>query len=374
MSATATATATGRPVITAWTAISPFGIGSRAFADGLRDGRPTVAPLDQDTWQAATDSACLVPDFDVRAVLGKKGTRSMDRVTGLAVAAVSSLLDGAPCHREVATGPRAALVLGTTTGSVQSQMDFTRDSFTNEKPYFVDPARFPNAVMNCAAGQSAIWHQLKGPNTTIAGGRAAGLYALNYSRMLVAFGRARTVLCGAVEEFSHARSWLERHAQAQAPEPAAEAVPMGEGCGLLLIERASGGRGGDQRVLAEVLATELAVATGDEVRATLTRCLRRALTRSGVRQEEIWAVSTSESFGTAGAAERTALAEVVGEAAPVRLSHAALIGDAGAATATFQIAGVLAAAERDGDAAGRAAVITSVDRDGAVGCAVFRLR
>ncbi|MCP5877146.1 hypothetical protein NL390_32295, partial [Klebsiella pneumoniae] len=68
-----------------------------------------------------------------------------------------------------------ALVLGTTTGSAESMMNFTRSSLEAEKPFYVDPALMPNAVMNCAAGQCAIWHQLKGPNTTIAGGRAAGL-------------------------------------------------------------------------------------------------------------------------------------------------------------------------------------------------------
>jgi hypothetical protein len=174
-----------------------------------------------------------VPDFQVRAVLGKKGTRSMDRVTGLAITTVGRLLDDAPRNREVATGESAALVLGTTIGSVQSQMDFVRDSFTGERPYLVDPARFPNAVMNCAAGQSAIWHRLKGPNTTIAGGRAAGLYALNYTRRLLRFGRAGTVLCGAVEEFSTERSWLGRHTReaegATDPRPAGEA---GESLGL----------------------------------------------------------------------------------------------------------------------------------------------
>lgn len=120
----------------------------------------------------------------------------MDRVTGLAVTAVGSLLDDGERNRAVGTGEGAAFALGTTTGSAQSMMDFTRDSLTSEQPFFVDPARFPNTVMNCAAGQSAIWYQLKGPNATIAGGRTAALHALNYSRRLLGSGRARTVLCG----------------------------------------------------------------------------------------------------------------------------------------------------------------------------------
>ncbi|WP_413808800.1 beta-ketoacyl synthase N-terminal-like domain-containing protein [Streptomyces sp. OE57] len=402
-----------RPVITAWSAVSPFGIGRAAFTEGIRERRPAAAGLDDERWQAAGDRACLVPDFDLRTVLGKKGVRSMDRVTGLAVTTVARLLDDAPRNRWVATGEDAALVLGTTTGSVQSQMDFTRDSFTGEKPYLVDPARFPNAVMNCAAGQSAIWHQLKGPNTTIAGGHAAGLYALNYARRLLTFGRARTVLCGAVEEFSHARSWLERHAHRPGTEGPAQ-LP-GEGCGLLLVEqrgsgvrddtactvgaspavqrgsgarddtactvgassavqRGSGARDdAEQPVLAEILAVEMGIALDGGVRPALAACLRRALDRAGVRPEEIWAVSTSEAPGPSGEQERAAVAEAAKGADPVHLTQAALIGDTGAAAAAFQIAGVLVHAETTPEAADRVALVTSVDRDGAVGCALLRL-
>ncbi|WP_413101837.1 beta-ketoacyl synthase N-terminal-like domain-containing protein [Streptomyces sp. Inha503] len=362
-----------RPVITAWSAVSPFGIGRAAFTEGIRERRPAAAELDDERWQAAGDRACLVPDFDLRTVLGKKGVRSMDRVTGLAVTTVARLLDDAPRNRWVATGEDAALVLGTTTGSVQSQMDFTRDSLTGEKPYLVDPARFPNAVMNCAAGQSAIWHQLKGPNTTIAGGHAAGLYALNYARRLLTFGRARTVLCGAVEEFSHARSWLERHAHRPGTEGPAQ-LP-GEGCGLLLVEQHGPGARDDaeQPVLAEILAVEMGIALDGGVRPALAACLRRALDRAGVRPEEIWAVSTSEAPGPSGEQERAAVAEAAEGADPVHLTQAALIGDTGAAAAAFQIAGVLVHAETTPEAAGRVALVTSVDRDGAVGCALLRL-
>ncbi len=59
------------------------------------------------------------------------------------------------------------------------------------------------------------------------------------------------------------------------------------------------------------------------------------------------------------------------EPEPVRCSE--LIGDTHAAAAAFQIAAVLVAAEGRDDARGRIALITSVDRDGVVGCAVLRL-
>ncbi|MFE3499664.1 hypothetical protein ACFXPX_11155 [Kitasatospora sp. NPDC059146] len=47
--------------------------------------------------------------------------------------------------------------------------------------------------------------------------------------------------------------------------------------------------------------------------------------------------------------------------------------DPGPAAATFQIQALLSTAETEPAAAGRTALVTAVDRDGAVGCAVLRL-
>ncbi|MGW3204478.1 beta-ketoacyl synthase N-terminal-like domain-containing protein [Streptomyces sp. NPDC001135] len=365
-------TDTGHPVITAWSAVSPYGIGRDAYAAGLRERRSTVTGLGPEHGTTPDGVGCVVPSFDVRQVLGKKGTRSMDRVTGLAVTAAGALLDDAERNRAVGTGEGAAFTLGTTTGSAQSMMDFTRDSLTGEQPFFVDPARFPNTVMNCAAGQSAIWYRLKGPNATIAGGRTAGLHALNYARRLLGSGRARTVLCGAAEEFSQARAWLEHHCGDSAD---GTAPPLGEGCAMLLVEPRAPEDAG-QPVLAEILSVELGVVLdGTDPRPALVSCLRAALRRAGTTPADVAAVARSGAPGRAGGAETEAVREVLGAADPADLTPAPLIGDTGAAAAAFQAAALLSyAADRPEQAAGRIGVITSVDRTGSVGCALLRLR
>ncbi|MBM2619528.1 hypothetical protein JIG36_28635 [Actinoplanes sp. LDG1-06] len=348
---------TANPVITAWSAVSPFGIGREAFADGLRSGRPTGTTLSREQWQVPDERAHLVPDFDIREVLGKKGTRSMDRVSGLAVTAVRELLADTAA-REMSTAG-VGLVLGTTTGSAQSLMDFSRDSFTEAKPYFVDAARFPNAVMNCASGQCAIWHQLKGPNATVAGGRAAGLYALNYARRLLGAGRAEVVLCGAVEEYSHARSWLEHHSRG---EDERESV-LGEGCGILMVEP----DGGDGEALAEVLAVEFGVVLGDDYRGSLESCVRRALRRAGLSTADVTAVAPCGAPGRAGEQERELLADLFPPGATERVLGAELLGDTAAASALFQLLALFGASGE------RVALVTSLDRTGVVGCALLRV-
>jgi 3-oxoacyl-[acyl-carrier-protein] synthase II len=355
-------------VITAWSAVSPFGLGRAALSAALRGGAVPAASAVPQAWLVPDDTACLVPDAALGDVLGRKGTRSMDRVTALAVAAVGRLLEDQQHHRAVATGERTALVLGTTTGSAQSMMDFTRDSFTGKKPFFVDPARFPNTVMNCAAGQSAIWHGLKGPNATVAGGRVAGLHALNYARRLLQAGRASTVLCGAVEELTRARSWLEWHSR----HPDESGALLGEGCAVVLIEPAGGSVPG--RPMAEVLAVEFGIFTSDGAATALAACVRRAVRRAAVQPETIWAVAPCGAPGAAGEHERAAIAAVVGDRQTVQVRPADVIGDTRAAAAAFQVAAVLAVAEGVPAAAGRLALITAVDAEGVVGCALLRIQ
>lgn len=315
------------PTISAWSTVSSFGIGRDAFVEGLRAGQPPPGI----PGEVPGTVAHLVPGFTPAAALGKKGTRSMDRVTGLAVSVVGDLLGG---RQE--PGDDIGLVLGTTTGSAQSIMDFTHDSLVGDKPYFVDPARFPNTVMNCAAGQCAIWYGLRGPNTTVAGGRTSMLYALTYARRLLQAGRAGTVLCGAAEEYSPARAWLDWHSGARAP--------LGEGSVVFKVSQDGGG-------LADVLAVRTGVGP-----AALASCVRRALTAAGVGAAEVSIVAGDD------------VPDGILRDDVRRITPDSLLGDTAAAAAGFQIAAILAAGEP-----GDVAIVTSVDRSGSVGCALLRL-
>ncbi len=344
--------------ITAWSAVSPHGIGRAAFADGVVAGAAASTEVAA-TWRAADTTAFLVPGFEIREVLGKKGTRSLARVPALAIAALGDLITDTGRDRVAPDPERTAFVLGTTTGSVQSMMDFTRTSLEGEKPFYVDPALMPNAVMNCAAGQCAIWHQLKGPNATIAGGRTAGLAALGYARRLLSTNRASRVVCGAAEEFSGARSWLEHHARGGA------SAPLGEGAAMFLVEPS-----GTAPALADVLAVESRVFLEGDVGSAVAAALRSALATAGV--PGVTAALTSGAPGLFGAREVAAAADVLGEPALTRVPHPS-IGDTAAVSASFQIATLLAHAAADPALAGKTAAITSVDPDGAVICTILRL-
>ncbi|WP_424187023.1 beta-ketoacyl synthase N-terminal-like domain-containing protein [Actinokineospora sp. G85] len=354
-----------RLVITAWSAVSPHGIGRQSFVDGTASGASAVTTLDPGQWAGPSDRGGVVPGFDIKKVLGPKGTRKMDRVTALVVSTVGELLaDGG-----ISTGEDTALVLGSTMGSAKSIMDFTEDVLVRERPYMVDPAKMPNSVMNCAAGACAIWHGLKGPNTTLAGGQAAGLLALDYARRLLAHDRAAKVLVGAAEEYSAERAWMDRHSwQAETPDRV-----LGEGCAVLLVEAVDEvGRPGARTPLAEVLATESRVYLEGDPGRVLLACVRSALDRAGVPADEVWAAVPS-SVGDRGRLESDAVRALFADEVLARVPTGEALGDTGAASAALRIATVLSVAERSPEAAGQVAVVTSVDRYGTVACSVLRL-
>ncbi|MFJ5733400.1 beta-ketoacyl synthase N-terminal-like domain-containing protein [Streptomyces paradoxus] len=353
-----------RLAISGWAVSSPYGLGRKDFTEGLRSGQRVVTPLDAATWPVPYPEAGLIPGFDIRALLGRKGTRSMDRVTGIAATTVGMLLD--EYGAGLAADPeRTGLVLGTS-GSVQSIMDFTRDALTGDKPYLVDPARFPNTVMNCPAGASAIWHTLKGPNVTVSGGAATALLALQYASRLLRGGHGTALLAGAAEEFSVQRARLERVADHGGAEP----QPLGEGAALFLLEEASAAREGGRPVLASVLGSRFrAFQDAGRAGAELERCIADVLADADAAPGDVELIVPGNPSGLLGKQEESALDGLTRNRLPVR----SLVGDAGAASAAFQLAAALAEAESDPSLVDRLALITAVDRDGTVGALLLRL-
>ncbi|GAA2398769.1 beta-ketoacyl synthase N-terminal-like domain-containing protein [Streptomyces glaucosporus] len=354
-------------VFSAWSAVSPYGVGSEAFTEGIASGRGAVGELDRAAHPGPFDRCGLIPDFTAAEYVGRKGTRTMDRVTAIAVTAVGRLL--ASCDPGLTARPeQVGLVLGTGSGSVQSIMDFTRDSLTGERPYHVDPARFPNTVMNRAAGQSAIWHGIKGPNTTVAGGWLTGLLVLSYAVRLHRGGHCLRVLCGAAEEYSTQRAWLEWHGRA----PGDRETPLGEGGAVFLLESAEDAHAAGRVPLAEVRATRFrAYGEQHEVRPALAVCVRDALEAAGVAAGDVRRVAPLGAGGALAAQEEAAVTDALGGVEPEWIRCRPLLGDTSAASTSLQLAAVLAAAGGSGLGPDEAALVTGVERDGTVGCVVL---
>lgn len=341
----------GTPVvITGWTAVSPFGLGRQAFSDGLSEGRSTAVTYDAE--DSPDTHACRVPDLDPAKILNGKGIRHLDRASQLALATLGELVDP-----EIDTGDRGGLVIGTTAGSVQSEMDHIRLSLTMPRPYFIEPKTVASGTMNCATAQCAIRFGITGPNTTLAGGRGAAIHALGYARRLLTMDRADSVIVGAVEEWTSVRAWVTHHAGYRS------GTPLGEGCAAFRVEHA----GTNRPVLAEVLGLDTRVSPNDgETAASLTECALGVLELAGVKSWDVWAVLGP--FGT----DQT-VPEGLFSGASAEVPDFGVIGDTGAVSSAFAVVTALGVLRARPDSAGKVVLVMSSDPDGVVACALLRL-
>ena len=366
-----------RPLaVSACGVISPAGAGLSALGESLETPRGTP----QTTPDASAGSELAdYPPLDIRKVifepaeyLGRKGLRNIDRLTALGMSACKLVLDGAAGTLRPDELPTMGVVMGTSTGSIGTVAELAYDSWTQERPYLINPSHFPSAVMNACAGQIAIRNGLEGPNATVAGGSLSSIFAFRYARNMISLGRVSRLLVGGVEELSPVLAW-GWHATGKLPP----GVPLGEGCAVFLLEDPAERAEDAPPPLAELCACEVrycgpvpqALMTG--LSGGLADCVTRALERSGVSPGEV----TSVSLGATGdaalvSAEKKAITRALGRLPDV-IQVTDAIGETYSAAGSFQLAALLAVWQR-GSAISGVSLVTAVGRDGNVGCMVVR--
>jgi 3-oxoacyl-[acyl-carrier-protein] synthase II len=358
--------------VTGWSALCAAGIGTEAIgavvAAADPPGPPGPVPVGELYGEPVPDPrAYVLADFNVRDRLGRKGTSLLDRWTAFSVVTSGLALEDGGVVLDDRTRDRIGLVLGTTAGSLRSTSDFSRDTMVQDKPYMVTPSLFPNTVMNCATGQSAIWHGLRGVNATVAGGPVAFLQALRYARTCLARGYVDTLLAGAMEEYSPHAAWTRHRAGSTGPQ--------GEGGAVFVLERRDAARAGGRSVDAEILAvsTGFALPDGDPVPA-LADQVRRALIVAGVEPSAVVMAATDDPAGADG--HPGPQAQAVTAAAPGATIRFVPVrrwfGDCQAASGALALAAVLALHRAGPELDGAVSVLTGRTADGGVGAAVVR--
>ncbi len=333
---------------------SCFGIGYEAFADAARASLTEAPP-------APGSEAFRVPNFDSRDYLGRKGTRDVDRVTGLMLAAVAGALGSSHISGRMAP-ERTGVVIGTSTGGVDSIFNYARDTYVQERAYMVNPAHLANVTLNCAAGVSAIWYGLKGGSLTVAGGRLSGLLALKYAQRILQRRRMDALVVGCVEEACP--PFLSAYRTVSASVDAA--VSPGEGAVALGVERV-GGEGG----LADIscLVESWPRSDEDERARRLAALVRQLLDSRGVRREDIEIVSMLPMQCSGSGVESDALDSVFEHLTVPPIVHVhELVGDTYSASFGFQVAAVIAGLRST--RRGQCGLITVSTVAGQIGCAL----
>jgi 3-oxoacyl-[acyl-carrier-protein] synthase II len=298
-----------RVAITGVGLISPLGDSSTALFNALCDGRSGVVPLQG---FGSNGHRCHLAgqlrDFRAEQYLSGRPLRPLDRACQIATAACGLALKDSGWGTETRVDIDLSLVLGTMFGGMHTIAEFDRTAITSG-PGSVSPMAFANTVINAAAGQAAIWHNLRGVNSTVSGGSASGICAVGYAVDLVRNGQSRAALAGGVDEFSfesfvgfeRTGSLCTDSVGPECPIPFDQrrnGFALGEGSGFLMLEDLSSAEARGANVLAEVKACASAFDYSqgrDSALAvrTLVRAMHAALSRSGLAPDDIDFVSAS---------------------------------------------------------------------------------
>ena len=187
-------------VVTGSGAITALGDRPAAIHEALCQGR---TGLGSSTLLAAdvlgSHQVAEIPEFRPQAYLGNRSVGPLDRTGRLAAAGVELALTDSAWTIEKRREQAVGFVLGTMFCSVKTIGEFDRRA-QHAGPAYASPLDFSNTVLNAAAGQVAIWHHLRGVNSTIAAGSVSSLHALGYAVDLIRRGRVDVVVAGGTEE------------------------------------------------------------------------------------------------------------------------------------------------------------------------------
>jgi 3-oxoacyl-[acyl-carrier-protein] synthase II len=264
-------------------------------------------------------------DYRPEDFFGERNFRVVDRTGQLLLIAVERALKDAELDAEKLAAEPIGLIVGTLFGSLRTIGGFDRRGL-EAGPKYVKPLDFANTVINAAAGQAAIWHNLWARNATVAGGATAGLRALAQAREAISNGRARALLAGGAEELSfEGQIGFERSGRLAAgnePRPfdrRRDGLLLGEGAGLLLVESADDAAAHGRRARARLLGHGSAFDPSQgrdpgSRRNAVARAIRQALEDAEIEATaiELWSAGASGSIDL-DRDEAFGMAQVVGE-------------------------------------------------------------
>ncbi len=302
-------------VVTGAGVISPLADSPAGLHAALCAGRNAIKPIELfPTDGIGCRQAGEIRPFEPRDYLGEeRNLRPIDRTSRLLLVAAQGALAASGWTPELRAEREVGLALGTTFCSVRTIAEFDRRGL-QLGPSYASPIDFANSVINAAAGQAAIWHDLRGVNSTISAGEASGLQAIGYATDLIRGGRIEALLAGGAEELCF-ESFLGYHragrlcgsagGDGEHPIPfdvRRNGFALAEGAALLMLEDARTAAARGAPAFAEVFGygTAFAASREDgEAAAAVARAVRLALDDAGIGPQEVDVLSASASGSVA---------------------------------------------------------------------------
>jgi 3-oxoacyl-(acyl-carrier-protein) synthase len=301
---------------------APSASRDRAFAQGL--------VLTADKFPRA--KVAEVHGFDANALLGDKGHRNFDRLTKHLIVAAKRALEMAELKRDGtfigALGPEQIGICSSTAyGSLDAITELNMVAEL-EDPRYINPARFPNTVINAAAGYVSIWEDLRAPNATVVDGNCGSLDAVLTCETHLAHRRADAFLVGGGDVLSEPLyvAFERIGALAQGDDcwepgnPDSTGMHLGEGVAYMVVERKAEAEARNAKVRAVITGygTAFEPPTNDAfllnpTPVAVARAIRLALDDAGLPANKVDAVVSSVGgFMKYDAAELHAIETVIG--------------------------------------------------------------
>src|SRR5215831_7498048 len=254
-----------RVVITGAGVVSSLGNSPEQLFDALCAGHSCLGPVESfptDRFDCRLGGE--IKSFSGGAYLNGRNLNALDRISQLATAAAQLALGDSGWTPQMLSENEVGMVLGTMFAGLRTIHEFEYRALT-VGPEYVRPLEFANTVLNAAAGQAAIWHNLRGVNSTIMRGQTSGLQAIGVAADLIRSGRENAVVAGGADEMCWESFYgFSMAGQLFKPSSANPAYPipfdrrrsgfvLGEGAAFVVLENAGFAARRGARVFAEVL-------------------------------------------------------------------------------------------------------------------------
>ncbi len=254
-----------RVVITGMGAVTPVGNDVPTTWRNVVDGKSGVGPITLfDASDLETRIAAEVKGFDPTALFGPKAARIMDRYTQFAVAAAREAVADAGLTF-AGNNERVAVIVGTGIGGMATLAQQLH-VLDERGPRRVSPFFIPMVLADTAAGQIAIEYGIRGPNLAVISACASGANSIGEAAEMIRHGRVDKAICGAAEagilRLAIAAFNVMGAVSRRNDEPERACRPfdakrdgfvMGEGAGILVLEKLEDAQARGAHIYAEIL-------------------------------------------------------------------------------------------------------------------------
>jgi 3-oxoacyl-[acyl-carrier-protein] synthase II len=322
-----------RVVVTGIGALTPVGNSSTETWNNLVNG---VSGADMitlfDASKFKTRFACEVKNFDPTQWMDRKEARKIDRFTQFALVASDQAMADAGLNKENINPDRVGVVFASGIGGlITFQNEVTEFAKGDGTPRF-NPFFIPKMILDIAAGQISMRHNLRGPNFAVVSACASSTNAIIEAYNLLRLGKADIILTGGSEAviseagvggFNAMKAMSERNDD---PKTASrpydkdrDGFVMGEGAGVLVLETLESALARGAKIYCEIAGGG---ATADAHHITAPHpdglgakhVMLAALDDAGMKAEDIDYINTHGTSTPLGdGAEAKAITDVFGE-------------------------------------------------------------